>query len=304
MSPKNPLIIVAPSPTPFKQDQVDFSAIEHNVERWMTTDLDGFVLGTENGEETYLSEKERLDIVRHVSEMTDRRKWVIAGIDSPSVTDTLRQSEQLAESGADMIRLRIPRRKEEIFRYFEQVVPRISIPVIVIHQPKPGFFDTGLGSTGAEPEAIIEAVSRENVYGYICSGNVRVEARVRLHFPENKSFWASNGSLLLSTSTLAVNGACLMLGNILPETCKRLLQAMRQDDLRQAREIHQRIIEADWEVLKHGAAGIKAALTILGFQMGPPRDPSLPITKEQIDVLERVLKQADAFSEFKNSHST
>ena len=66
MSHKNPLIIVAPSPTPFKQDQVDFSAIEHNVERWMTTDLDGFVLGTENGEETYLSEKERLDIVRHV----------------------------------------------------------------------------------------------------------------------------------------------------------------------------------------------------------------------------------------------
>ena len=43
-------------PTPFtKDDKVDLKAIESNSKKWINTDLSGFVMGTENGEETLLS---------------------------------------------------------------------------------------------------------------------------------------------------------------------------------------------------------------------------------------------------------
>ena len=43
-------ILVAPSPTPFtKEGRVDYKGIENNAEKWLTTELSGFVLGTENG---------------------------------------------------------------------------------------------------------------------------------------------------------------------------------------------------------------------------------------------------------------
>ena len=55
-----PPILVAPSPTPFtREGKVNFNAIENNAEKWLSTDLSGFVLGTENGEEQLLSFQEK-----------------------------------------------------------------------------------------------------------------------------------------------------------------------------------------------------------------------------------------------------
>ena len=63
-------IVVAPTPTPFRDDDeqsVDFDALERNVGRWLDTPLSGFVVVTANGEETMLSEAERLETVRTVA---------------------------------------------------------------------------------------------------------------------------------------------------------------------------------------------------------------------------------------------
>jgi hypothetical protein len=61
--PSHDPIVVAPSPTPFRDDDsVDYEAIERNVRRWLDTPLSGFVLNSENGEEAFLSERERLEM--------------------------------------------------------------------------------------------------------------------------------------------------------------------------------------------------------------------------------------------------
>ncbi len=139
--PSQDPIVVAPSPTPFRDDDsVDYSAIERNVQRWLKTPLSGFVLNSENGEESFLSEQERLDIVRTVSQNLDGRKFIIGGIDSPSVTEALRLAETLAEAGAELIRVRIPRLTTNVRGYFEELVPRAPVPVVMIHQMAPGMF--------------------------------------------------------------------------------------------------------------------------------------------------------------------
>ena len=105
-------IVVAPTPTPFRDDDeqsVDFGALERNIGRWLETPLSGFVVVTANGEETMLSESERLDTVRVVASSHEGRKFVIAGVDERSARETLRLSENYAKAGADFIRMRIPR---------------------------------------------------------------------------------------------------------------------------------------------------------------------------------------------------
>ena len=62
-------MIVAPTPTPVTEaGAVDHNAMAHNVERWLDTPISGFVLGTANGEESTLSDDEKLAIVETVSE--------------------------------------------------------------------------------------------------------------------------------------------------------------------------------------------------------------------------------------------
>ena len=85
--PSSNPIVVAPSPTPFKaDDSVDYAAIERNVEKWIKTPLSGFVLNSENGEEQFLSEAERLEIVRTVNNARNGEKFIVGGVDSSSVT--------------------------------------------------------------------------------------------------------------------------------------------------------------------------------------------------------------------------
>ena len=195
--PEDP-IIVAPSPTPIREnDTIDYGAIERNVNRWLKTPLSGFVLNSENGEEGFLSEQERLEIVRTVHRTAGASKLVIAGVDNPSVTETLRLAEALVAVGADMIRIRLPRLTSNVRSYFEQVLPRVSVPVVIIHQPAPGTFLGGAAALAIPAELIGELVAMENVFGYIASAEIRFESRVRTFVPQGKRFWSGNGSLLL-----------------------------------------------------------------------------------------------------------
>ena len=81
--PSSHPIVVAPSPTPFTaDDKVDHAAIERNVQNWLKTPLSGFVLNSENGEEQFLSETERLDIVRTVNSARNGEKFIVGGVDT------------------------------------------------------------------------------------------------------------------------------------------------------------------------------------------------------------------------------
>jgi len=268
-------ILVAPSPTPFDdKDAVDYSAIQHNVARWLKTPLSGFVLNSENGEEAFLSEEERLAIVRTIHAVCGPEKFIVGGIDNPSVRETLRLGEALADAGAELLRLRIPRLTDNVQDYFQQVIPRAAVPVVIIHQMAPGKFLSNAASIGAPAELIGQLVAMDNVFGYICSDNLRFEARVRTLIPTDKRFWISNGSLLLTGAALGANGGCMMLGNVLPGECLAILRLVSEGKLAQAQAIQTRILEPDWQILTRGAAGIKAALDVLGYRGGSPRAPA------------------------------
>ena len=286
-------IIVAPSPTPFKaDDSVDHAAIERNVDKWVKTPLSGFVLNSENGEEQFLSEVERFEIVRTVNNARNGNKFIIGGVDSSSVSDSLRTAAAVVDAGAEMSRIRLPRLTKFVTKYFEQVVPRVSAPVVIIHQMAPGMFAGGDAPIGEKAEVIGDLVDMDNVFGYIASGNVRFEARVRNFVTTEKPFWLGNGLLLLAMSAIGANGACLMFGNVAPAQCHEIISNVMKGDLAAAQAIHSRIVEADHQILDHGAAGIKAALDLLGYDGGAPRLPNRSVSNEDRKIIKAAMKHA------------
>jgi dihydrodipicolinate synthase/N-acetylneuraminate lyase len=290
-------IVVAPSPTPFREDDsVDFAAIERNVARWRHTPLSGFVLNSENGEEAFLSEAEKLEIVQTVRralvpklELGNEEKLVIGGIDNPSVTESLRFGEKLVDAGAELLRIRIPRLGGNVRGYFEQVIPRAAAPVVIIHQMAPGTFLNSGSAPGAPAELIGELVASDNVFGYITSDNLRFEARVRLFVPREKPFWTANGSILLTGAAAGANGGCLMLANVFPRKCREVLRLVMTGKLSAAQELQFRLVEADWQILSRGAAGLKAALTLLGYETGNPRSPTPACDPAGVELIRRAL---------------
>ena len=95
--PQSDPLVVAPTPTPFTDtDHIDHDALPQNVRKWLNTPLSGFVLTTANGEETLLSEDEKVSIITTVNQARLGERFVIAGIDVGSTLETLRLAERYA----------------------------------------------------------------------------------------------------------------------------------------------------------------------------------------------------------------
>jgi dihydrodipicolinate synthase/N-acetylneuraminate lyase len=290
MIPADP-IVVAPMPTPFDaDDQVDYAAIERNTRRWLETALSGFVLNSENGEESFLDEAERIQIVKTVSAIASGEKVIIGGVDSPSVTDTIRKANELVAAGADLVRIRIPRLTDNFEGYFEQVLPSVDAPVLIIHQPAPGMF--AQTQTIGTPESVAGLVGMPNVFAYLASGNIRFETMVRHFMPADAGFWIGNGVLLLAGAALGANGACLMLANIASGQCIDIITKGMNADIAAARGVHRKLVEVDYTILARGAAGIKAALNLQGYELAGPRAPSTPLPDGEIAALRTKMELA------------
>ena len=102
-------IIVSPTNMPFRDDEsLDLDALARNVDRYCSSALSGFVVGSHGGEEFHLGELEKLEAVKTVVEAHAGRRFVIAGIDALSPTDAVRLANLYAEAGPDLVRVRVP----------------------------------------------------------------------------------------------------------------------------------------------------------------------------------------------------
>ncbi|SVC46739.1 uncharacterized protein METZ01_LOCUS299593, partial [marine metagenome] len=209
--------IVAPTPTPFDHnDKPDLQLLEENISRWVGTGLSGFVIGSYGGEEFHLSQTEKTEIIKTVSQAHQGQKFVIAGIDTLSPTVASMQAEEYAKVGADMVRVRIPKipdkhGSDSVVDYFEMVARNSPVPVIPIHQPKLSM------DVDATPEEIGEITDLEGIYAYIISLNFRWESRLPSLINPQVQLWTCNGSLLMPGAMIGAEGACLFFANWAPD---------------------------------------------------------------------------------------
>ena len=283
-------IVVAPTPTPFRDDDeqsVDFGALERNVGRWLDTPLSGFVVVTANGEETMLSEAERLETVKTVVGAHNGQKFVIAGVDERSSSETLRLSENYAKAGADFIRMRIPRNMppDDLVNYYRFVTSRCPVPVVVIHQT----FAWG-GNPAAPPPVIAELCGMDNVFAYITDHSIIFEQQVIPNIPDGVRKWICSGALLAFGTMFGCDGACMLLGNIAPALCMDVISAGFHGDYKTAVELQRTASKLNVTVMNTIGAP-KTALAMLGYEYGDPRRPTPPVSKESQAAIEAVLRE-------------
>lgn len=290
--PTHDPIVNIPVVTPFdERDQVDHEALAGNVARWLETPAGCFLIGSETGEEQFLGEDEKIAAVRTVRQALDGERCVMAGIDCPSVTETLRRAEAFVAAGAELLRIRMPRETSLVEPYFADVLPRCPVPVLIMHQTNPRRF--GLAGEPAADEATIGRVcGMENVFGYTTDHDVRFEARVRWHVPVDRRFWICNGSLMLHGVLIGCNGTTCAFANIWPTGLHDLLTLGLSGRFDEARPLQEAVQRIDAVMLPYRAAGVKTALHLLGFEGMRVRRPSPPMPAELVPALEQAMGDA------------
>ena len=92
--------VLPPMMTPFREDgSVDYPAFERNIDRWNKDRLAGYLVLGSNSEAAYLSESEKIRIMKLTAENAKKGRVLLAGTGLESTRETLRLTEKAASLG-------------------------------------------------------------------------------------------------------------------------------------------------------------------------------------------------------------
>ncbi|HYX68333.1 MAG TPA: dihydrodipicolinate synthase family protein, partial [Terriglobales bacterium] len=137
-----------PITTPFYPDgNVYFKKLEHNVERYSRTPIQGLVVLGSTGEAILLSDQERRDVFKAAREAAAPEKVLIAGTGIESAIETLRLTEYAATLGYDVAMVRTPHyykrqmKPLNVATFYRSVADRSPLPVVIYNFPQATGYD-------------------------------------------------------------------------------------------------------------------------------------------------------------------
>lgn len=284
--------IYTPVVTPFdKNEEIDYGKMKLNLDKWGKTDLDGIVVLGSNGEFVYLTEDEKLELVKFTIENFTKEKKIIAGTTCESTRGTISLSNKMADLGADAVLILPPNyfkggmKEEVLYKHYTNVADEVKVPVMIYNMP---------GNTGINlSSGLVARLSKHpNIVGIKdTSGNIVQLSEIVRDTDDDFAVFAGNAGYLLPALAVGARGATLALANILPDECCKLVSLFREGKMDEARELQKRLLEPNFTVTgRFGVPALKYALDLLGYGGGYPRRPLLPLSEDNKKVVEEVLK--------------
>ncbi len=284
--------IYTPVVTPFDEnEEIDYGKMKLNLDKWGKTDLDGIVVLGSNGEFVYLTEDEKLKLVKFTIENFTKEKKIIVGSTCESTRGTISLSNKMADLGADAVLILPPNyfkggmKEEVLYKHYTNVADEVKVPVMIYNMP---------GNTGINlSSGLVARLSKHpNIVGIKdTSGNIVQLSEIVRDTDDDFAVFAGNAGYLLPALAVGARGATLALANILPDECCKLVSLFKEGKIDEARELQKRLLEPNFTVTgRFGVPALKYALDLLGYGGGYPRRPLLPLSEDNKKVVEEVLK--------------
>jgi 4-hydroxy-2-oxoglutarate aldolase len=273
----------SPIPTPFNtKGAIVYDKLAENIAKWSNTSLAGLLVLGSNGEFTYLSDEEKLEVLKTARQGIPKDKLFIAGTGCDSTSATIKLTEQAAAIGADAAMAITPSYypskmdNHALQHHYLELAERSPLPLLLYNMPA----NTGVDISA---ETVVELSQHPNIVGIKdSSGNVvKLGEIIRAASPDFNVL-AGSASFLYPALTLGSVGGIMALANIAPEQCYRIYQYTRNQQHEEARQLQLKMIPVNIAVTaKFGVPGLKMALDWVGYYGGPPRSPLSPLNKAQ-----------------------
>ncbi|HEY4832751.1 MAG TPA: dihydrodipicolinate synthase family protein, partial [Waddliaceae bacterium] len=126
--------------TPFDdQDQLDEHGLRQNIRFQLDSGIDGIVVLGSTGETPCLSDHEKMRIIQISREETDNRAHLMVGTGSYSTQQTIKNTKQAKDLGADSVLIVTPYynkpTQEGIYLHFQKIANEVNIPIMIYHIP-------------------------------------------------------------------------------------------------------------------------------------------------------------------------
>ena len=271
---------------------VNYPKLEELIEYQIANGTDAIIICGTTGESSTLSHEEHLEAIRFTAEKVARRIPVVAGTGSNCTETAVYLSQEAEKYGVDGVLLVSPyynkATQKGLIAHFSKIANSIKIPVILYNIQS----RTGVNMT---PETI--AYLAKNVENIVAvkeaSGNISQIAKVAQLCGDSIDIYSGNDDQIVPILSLGGKGVISVLSNVAPKETHDIVAKFLDGDVAGSRDLQLRALPVIEKLFcEVNPIPVKAALNMLGWEVGPLRMPLSEMEEEH----QKELKAAmDAF---------
>jgi 4-hydroxy-2-oxoglutarate aldolase len=271
--------VFAPLPTPFdREDRIDVVRLGAALARWMASPLTGFVVLGSNGEAVLMDEDESSRVIAAARDAVPDGRPLVVGTGRESTQATIRATRRAADLGADAALVRTPgffkyqMTSDAFVRHYIGVADASPIPILLYN------FSALTGVT-LSSSAVARLSPHPNIVGMKESdGDLSRLSELLQSSSEDFVVLTGSATTFLSALGAGAAGGILAISAVVPEACVRLFELARCREHDEAQTLHTQLLPlAQLLGSTNGVPGVKAALNLIGFDVGYPRPPLAPL---------------------------
>lgn len=281
--------------TPFREDgSIDYDRFRELARHLVDNGNDGLLVFGTTGESPTLSDEEKLELLSAALDAVGDRATVLAGTGTYSTAHSVHLTARAHELGAHGFVVVTPYYNKPtprgIVEHFRAIAASSDRPVMVYNIPARVVINI-------EPETMEELAGIENVTSVKQATDDLDQARRIVEL--GLDLYSGDDNVTFPFLRVGGAGVVSVLGHVVGPQIKAMVKAYKQGDEEGARRIDEEL-EPAYELLKitTNPIPIKAALNLLGHEVGGHRLPMVPASDEEAarvrDCLERAGLQVPA----------
>ncbi len=277
--------------TPMHADEsINYAELRRQVDRQIEAGVHGlFCLGT-NSEFYAMQHEERLEVARTIVDQNSGRIPIAAGVGCITTRETVELARATAALGVDALSVIVPYfvglSQDQLYRHYKTVAESVDIPVMIYNIP----MRTG---NHIEPETVKRLSEIDNIIGIKdSSGKMENVKRYIDLTGDDFSMLVGTDSLILETLQYGGQGAVAGCANPFPQLMAGIYDAWKAGDLDTARTRQEKIgpFRTTFK-LGNPNSIVKRAMVLMGYEVGPVREPANIVSPDIDKALEAVLEE-------------
>lgn len=281
--------IIAYPVTPFAATGIDTKRLAALIEKLVAAGVHAIAPLGSTGELAYLDEPEFDAVVDTTMAAVGKRVPVVVGVSDVTTAKTVRRAEYAQRAGADAVMV-LPvsywkLSEREIVQHYRSIGGAIDIPIMAYNNPATSGVDM-------RPELLVDMFEKIDNVTMVkeSTGDLSRMRRIAELSGGRLPFYNGSNPLVLDALKAGASGWCTAAPNLRPQPCIDLYDAVRAREFDKAQKIYDDLKPLLEFIVAGGlATTVKAGLEILGFPVGDPRPPLLPLDDEGRAELKRLL---------------
>ena len=277
--------------TPMYEDgSVNYDKLAELLEEQIAGGTDAIIICGTTGESATMSEAEHSKVIKFAIDKVAKRIPVIAGTGSNCTQTAIELSKQAEADGADALLLVTPyynkATQKGLIAHYTAIAESVSLPIIMYNVPS---------RTGCNIQPETAAYLAKNVKNIVAikeaSGNISQVAKVKALAGDSLDIYSGNDDQVIPLLALGGIGVISVLSNVAPKQTHDMVMEYLEGDREKALKIQLDALPLiDALFCEVNPIPVKAAMNLMGKEVGPLRAPLTVMEEEHQKKLAQAMK--------------